>query len=54
MQGWGYTGGLRQPNRFEEQYHCFSAAYADRGHLEVSHRQIRLDPMNAIKSPSRL
>jgi len=34
MQGWGYTGGLRQPNRFEEQYHCFSAAYADRGHLE--------------------
>lgn len=34
MQRWGYTRGYRQPSRFEEQYHCFSAACADRNHLE--------------------
>lgn len=24
------------PRRFEEQYHCYSVAYADKSHLEVS------------------
>jgi hypothetical protein len=24
------------PTRFEEQYHCYSVAYADKSHLEVS------------------
>ena len=36
---WGYTGmgiGAGMPNRFEEQYHCYSVAYADKSHLEVS------------------
>lgn len=26
-------GGL--PRTFEEQYHCYSVAYADKAHLEV-------------------
>ena len=30
--GGGYGGGNR---RFEEQYHCYSVAYADKSHLEV-------------------
>lgn len=34
MNGWGFTGG-RMPQRFEEQYHCYSVAYADKPHLEV-------------------
>jgi hypothetical protein len=25
----------RMPTRFEEQYHCYSVAYADKSHLEV-------------------
>jgi hypothetical protein len=33
--GWGGNfGGL--PSRFEEQYHCYSMACAEKGHLEVS------------------
>jgi hypothetical protein len=40
MHGWGFGGmpggfgGRRQV--FEEQYHCYSVAYADKMHLEVS------------------
>lgn len=29
-----WTGSLGRPTRFEEQYHCYSVAYADRGNLE--------------------
>ena len=42
IQGWGGfgAGGMiphhRIPQKFEEQYHCYSVAYADKGHLEVS------------------
>ena len=35
--GFGGMGGMgRMPTRFEEQYHCYSVAYADKSHLEVS------------------
>jgi len=36
--GWGLGGmggGGFAPRRFEEQYHCYSVAYADKAHLEV-------------------
>lgn len=37
MNGWGFTAGRQGvPRRFEEQYHCYSVAYADKPHLEVS------------------
>ena len=36
---WGFGGmmggGAALPSRFEEQYHCYSAAVADKAHLEV-------------------
>ena len=36
---WGFGGmmggGAPLPSRFEEQYHCYSAAVADKAHLEV-------------------
>lgn len=34
---WGFMGGGRGalPDRFEEQYHCYSAAMADKANLEV-------------------
>ncbi len=31
----GYGGGFGGNRRFEEQYHCYSVAYADKPHLEV-------------------
>ncbi|KAL7530606.1 hypothetical protein ACHAXR_003593 [Thalassiosira sp. AJA248-18] len=33
---WGFMGGARgaMPDKFEEQYHCYSAAMADKSHLE--------------------
>ena len=36
MHGWSFGGGRGYPQRFEEQYHCYSVAYADKAHLEVS------------------
>jgi hypothetical protein len=33
--GFGGLGGM-MPTKFEEQYHCYSVAYADKSHLEVS------------------
>ena len=34
--GYGsYGGGFGGNRRFEEQYHCYSVAYADKPHLEV-------------------
>jgi hypothetical protein len=36
MHGWGFTAARQGvPQRFEEQYHCYSVAYADKPHLEV-------------------
>ena len=41
MGGWGFAGGgyggggYPRSGRFEEQYHCYSVAYADKAHLEV-------------------
>uniref|UniRef100_A0A7R9WXA3 Uncharacterized protein n=1 Tax=Craspedostauros australis TaxID=1486917 RepID=A0A7R9WXA3_9STRA len=32
--GAGGMGGYRSSRRFEEQYHCYSVAYADKSHLE--------------------
>lgn len=29
-----WAGALGRPTRFDEQYHCYSVAYADRGNLE--------------------
>jgi hypothetical protein len=35
LPGWGFAGpAVRQ---FEEQYHCYSVAAADKAHLEVSY-----------------
>merc|ERR1719245_2513988 len=31
---WGFNLPTRSPQRFEEQYHCYSMAYADKAHLE--------------------
>jgi len=43
MSGWSFTfgpgyngGGFPAQRRFEEQYHCYSVAHADKAHLEVS------------------
>ena len=41
MHGWGLGGGGGFPGhhqraRFEETYHCYSVAFADKAHLEVS------------------
>jgi hypothetical protein len=34
--GFGAGGfGMMSNRRFEEQYHCYSVAYADKSHLEV-------------------
>lgn len=30
----GFAFGRAMPSRFEEQYHCYSVAYADKAHLE--------------------
>ena len=35
----GFGGGA--PQRFEECYHCYSVAYADKSQLEVSQSQSR-------------
>ena len=37
MNGWGFVGRGGYPQRFEEQYHCYSVAHADKPHLEVSY-----------------
>lgn len=37
FSGGGFgAGGYGASRRFEEQYHCYSVAYADKSHLEVS------------------
>lgn len=42
LHSWGGPFGIgsahmmRMGDRFEEQYHCYSMAFADKAHLEVS------------------
>jgi hypothetical protein len=36
MNNYGGGMGMGMPMRFEEQYHCYSMAYAEKAHLEVS------------------
>lgn len=33
LPGWGFAGAAMR--QFEEQYHCYSVAAADKAHLEV-------------------
>jgi hypothetical protein len=40
--GAGFGGGYGVSRRFEEQYHCYSVAYADKSHLEVRKRRCLL------------
>jgi hypothetical protein len=49
MHGWGvggvgggFPGFHQRPQRFEETYHCYSVAFADKPHLEVRSARIRL------------
>lgn len=51
--GAGAMGGM--PQRFEECYHCYSVAYADKSHLEVSrvkvsshHGSDRINPCKSL------
>jgi hypothetical protein len=49
MGGFGPGGG--PPNgrrRFQEQYHCYSVAYADKAHLEVRTYQIRMIMVSSL------
>uniref|UniRef100_A0A7S3PZP6 Uncharacterized protein n=2 Tax=Chaetoceros debilis TaxID=122233 RepID=A0A7S3PZP6_9STRA len=50
---WGMTGmrGV-MPNRFEEQYHCYSVAYADKSHHEGGDKILL--PPSAFDSLARL
>jgi hypothetical protein len=43
MHGWGFGGlgggaggGYGAMRKFEEQYHCYSVAAADKSHMEVT------------------
>lgn len=40
--GGGLGGGFPPRQVFEEQYHCYSVAYADKAHLEVRALERRL------------
>lgn len=51
MSGWGFPH-LNAPQRFEEQYHVYSAAYADRSNLE--HGDKILLPPSAFDTLARL
>lgn len=53
MHGWGFTGGRGgYPQRFEEQYHCYSVAYADKAHLEKGDKILL--PPSAFDTLARL
>jgi len=53
MHGWGFTGGRGGfPQRFEEQYHCYSVAYADKAHLEKGDKILL--PPSAFDTLARL
>jgi len=49
--GWGGAfGGM--PQRFDEQYHCYSMAYAEKGHLEGGDKILL--PQSALDTLARL
>jgi len=53
MNGWGFTAGRQGvPRRFEEQYHCYSVAYADKPHLEKGDKILL--PPSAFDTLARL
>jgi len=53
MEGWGFAGGRGGfPRRFEEQYHCYSVAYADKAHLEKGDKILL--PPSAFDTLARL
>lgn len=52
MHGWGFGGGRGYPQRFEEQYHCYSVAYADKPHLEKGDKILL--PPSAFEALARL
>lgn len=57
MHGWGFSGGgfgsaYGASRRFEEQYHCYSVAYADKSHLEKGDKILL--PPSAFDTLARL
>jgi len=59
MHGWGFPGAAFGPGgfgmptrRFEEQYHCYSVAYADKAHLEKGDKILL--PPSAFDTLARL
>nr|BAT25223.1 host ubiquitin fusion degradation [Nitzschia sp. IriIs04] len=56
MHGWGFAGGGFGGGfgnaRFEEQYHCYSVAYADKSHLEKGDKILL--PPSAFDTLARL
>lgn len=59
MNGWGFAGGgafgaggFASNRRFEEQYHCYSVAYADKAHLEKGDKILL--PPSAFDTLARL
>mmetsp|Transcript_12442 Transcript_12442/g.29640 ORF Transcript_12442/g.29640 Transcript_12442/m.29640 type:complete len:409 (+) Transcript_12442:74-1300(+) len=58
MGGWGFAGGgyggggFPRSGRFEEQYHCYSVAYADKAHLEKGDKILL--PPSAFDTLARL
>jgi ubiquitin fusion degradation protein 1 len=57
MHGWGMLGGAGgggypTMRRFEEQYHCYSVAYADKAHLEKGDKVLL--PPSAFDTLARL
>mmetsp|Transcript_54699 Transcript_54699/g.151447 ORF Transcript_54699/g.151447 Transcript_54699/m.151447 type:complete len:399 (-) Transcript_54699:37-1233(-) len=59
MPGWGFAGGnafgaagYGSSRRFEEQYHCYSVAYADKSHLEKGDKILL--PPSAFDTLARL
>jgi ubiquitin fusion degradation protein 1 len=58
MGGWGFAGGgyggggYPRSGRFEEQYHCYSVAYADKAHLEKGDKILL--PPSAFDTLARL
>jgi hypothetical protein len=54
MHGWGFGGGRNYARRFEEQYHCYSVAYADKPHLEVSENALIMNGQVGIDSSENI
>lgn len=52
MGSWGFSGGFGGNRRFEEQYHCYSVAYADKSHLEKGDKILL--PPSAFDTLARL